>query len=66
MCLPIKSILVLSMIPSHLKLLASFGYEGEGWGLTTDGKRLMMSNGSNTIQFRNPENFAVISTTCSS
>lgn len=48
--------------PLTFKALSSFGYEGEGWGLTTDGKLLIMSNGSNTIQFRNPENFAIIST----
>ncbi|MBK9170180.1 MAG: glutaminyl-peptide cyclotransferase [Bryobacterales bacterium] len=36
---------------------ASFVYEGEGWGLTHDGKRLIMSDGSPTLTLRNPETF---------
>ena len=39
--------------------LGTLRYLGEGWGLTTDGKSLIMSDGSSTITFRNPENFAV-------
>jgi glutamine cyclotransferase len=35
-----------------------FRYEGEGWGLTTDGTSLVMSNGSATITFRDPATFA--------
>jgi glutamine cyclotransferase len=34
-------------------------YDGEGWGLTHDGRELIMSDGSATIRFRNPETFAV-------
>ena len=34
-------------------------YKGEGWGLTTDGKQLIMSNGSNTLTFRDPETFDI-------
>lgn len=37
-----------------------FSYEGEGWGLTHDGRRLIMSNGSATITFRDPKTFAVL------
>lgn len=32
----------------------SFMYQGEGWGLTTDGSSLIMSNGSSRITFINP------------
>lgn len=32
-------------------------YEGEGWGLTHNGKRLIMSNGSDVITFRSPAKF---------
>lgn len=32
-------------------------YSGEGWGLTTDGQQLIMSNGSNVLTWRNPANF---------
>jgi len=34
-------------------------YDGEGWGLTHDGKELIMSDGSATIRFRDPQTFAV-------
>lgn len=34
-------------------------YTGEGWGLTDDGRQLIMSDGSATIRFRNPATFAV-------
>ncbi len=35
-------------------------YSGEGWGLTTDGKSLIMSNGTPVITYRNPQTFSVI------
>jgi glutaminyl-peptide cyclotransferase len=35
-------------------------YEGEGWGLCFDGKRLVMSDGSDTLTFRDPDSFAKI------
>ena len=34
-------------------------YAGEGWGLTTDGTRLVMSDGSSTLTFRDPRAFEV-------
>jgi glutamine cyclotransferase len=34
-------------------------YDGEGWGLTHDGRQLIMSDGSATIRFRDPRTFAV-------
>ncbi len=34
-------------------------YDGEGWGLTHDGRQLIMSDGSSTIRFRDPQTFAV-------
>jgi glutamine cyclotransferase len=33
-------------------------YQGEGWGLCFDGKRLVMSDGSDRLVFRDPETFA--------
>ncbi|HEX2058944.1 MAG TPA: glutaminyl-peptide cyclotransferase [Actinomycetota bacterium] len=36
-----------------------FTYEGEGWGLTHDGRRLIMSDGTSTIEFRDPDTFEV-------
>ena len=38
-------------------LLSSFSYHGEGWGLTTDGKSLIMSDGSSTLVYRDPMTF---------
>ena len=35
----------------------NFSYTGEGWGLTNDGTSLIMSNGSNTLQFFDPVTF---------
>jgi glutaminyl-peptide cyclotransferase len=35
----------------------SFSYTGEGWGLTHDGARLIMSNGSSTLRFLDPATF---------
>lgn len=44
------------------KLLKTFTYNfGEGWGMTTDGKNLIVSNGSSTIFFINPETFRIMS-----
>jgi len=39
--------------------IASFTYEGQGWGLTTDGTSLIMSNGTDQIVYRDPETFEV-------
>jgi glutaminyl-peptide cyclotransferase len=33
-------------------------YEGEGWGLCFDGRRLVMSDGSARLTFRDPDSFA--------
>lgn len=35
-------------------------YSGEGWGLTHDGARLIMSNGSSQLQFKDPATFQTI------
>ncbi len=42
--------------------LKEFTYEGEGWGLTNDGKQLIMSNGGSNIFYRDPETFAITKT----
>lgn len=39
--------------------IGTLRYLGEGWGLTTDGKSLIMSDGTSTLTFRDPETFAV-------
>ena len=37
-------------------------YEGEGWGLAYDGHRLVQSDGSATLTFRSPADFAILGT----
>ncbi len=39
-------------------LLDRFSYSTEGWGLTTDGTRLIASNGTDRITFHDPGTFA--------
>lgn len=41
-------------------LLRDFHYPTEGWGITHDGQRLIMSDGSSTLYFRDPETFEKI------
>lgn len=44
------------------KLESEFSYEGEGWGLTTDGQSLILSDGSNQLRFIDPATFRVTRT----
>ena len=39
--------------------LGDFNYQGEGWGLTTDGQSLILSDGSNHLRFIDPTGFRV-------
>ncbi len=39
--------------------LREWRYPTEGWGLTHDGRQLIMSDGTATLRFLNPETFAV-------
>jgi glutamine cyclotransferase len=41
-----------------LEYKQSLSYKGEGWGLTTDGKQLIMSDGSDLLSYRDPDTFA--------
>jgi glutaminyl-peptide cyclotransferase len=45
---------------STLERKRELTYDGEGWGLTTDGARFIMSDGSSTLQFRDPLTFEVV------
>jgi glutaminyl-peptide cyclotransferase len=47
----------------NFKNMGTFGYMSrEGWGLTSDGKNLIMSDGSNALTYLNPDNFQVVKT----
>jgi len=43
-----------------LQLLQTLPVAGEGWGLTTDGRTLILSNGSNTLQWLDPHTGKVL------
>ena len=45
---------------NSFKLLHDFTYATEGWGLTHDGERLIMSDGTSTLHFLDPETFSTI------
>ncbi len=40
-----------------LELLQEFNYSTEGWGITHDGEHLIMSDGTSTLHFLDPESF---------
>ena len=56
-----KSNAVLIYNNNSFALIRQFSYVGEGWGITNNGKRLIMSNGSSTLTFLDSETFAPIS-----
>lgn len=39
----------------NFKVLSRFEYATQGWGITTDGEKLIMSDGSSNIHFLDPE-----------
>jgi glutamine cyclotransferase len=41
------------------ELTGQFRYEGEGWGLTHDGERLIMSDGTSELRFLDPVSYEV-------
>ncbi len=45
-----------------LKLIKKFSYQTQGWGITYDGKYLIMSDGSAMLYFMDPNTFKVIGT----
>lgn len=44
---------------ASFQLEKEFTYEGEGWGLATDGRSLILSDGTDQIRFLDPATFAV-------
>lgn len=43
-----------------LRLKGTFNFSGEGWGLTHDGNRLILSDGTANLRFLNPDSFREI------
>jgi glutamine cyclotransferase len=48
--------------PGTLRQIAQVQYNGEGWGLTSDGRRLIVSDGSSYLTFVDPVTFQVDTT----
>lgn len=46
--------------PKSFEQIGTFEYPGEGWGLTHDSERLIMSDGSSKIYFLDPESMKTI------
>ena len=44
---------------TSFKRLQTFSYTGEGWGLARDDRRLIMSDGSSTLRFLDPQTLKV-------
>lgn len=42
------------------KLLTTWSYKGEGWGLAFDGKQFVMSDGSDSLCFRSAKDFQIV------
>jgi glutaminyl-peptide cyclotransferase len=51
---------LLSWRAGDLAPLEERRYQGDGWGLCDDGRRLVMSNGSEHLTLRDPESFAPV------
>lgn len=43
-----------------LKISGSFSWEGEGWGLASDGRRLVASDGSDSLRVLDPKSMAAV------
>ena len=43
-------------------LIKEFNYQGEGWGMTTDGTNLYLTNRTHIIQVMNPDTFKMVRT----
>ncbi len=48
--------------PITLEATGQFTFDGEGWGLCAEEDRLIMSNGTSTLTFRDPATFEVTGT----
>ena len=44
------------------EIITNYSYDGEGWGLAYDGTHIIMSDGSDVLQFRNASTFELEST----
>jgi glutamine cyclotransferase len=47
---------------NSFQLVRTFAYPGEGWGITHDGKRLIMSDGTSLLRLLDPRDFREVAT----
>lgn len=52
-----KAGIVLVYDLANLELVDEYGFNGEGWGLAYDGRRLVMSDGTSRLTFRDLDDF---------
>ena len=45
---------------NSLALTGEFQIKGQGWGITNDGRQLIISNGSDRLTFLNPKTFDIV------
>ena len=57
-----RSGLALAYDKASLAVVGQFTYQGQGWGLAWDGRRLVMSDGSSRLTFRDAETFEALGT----
>ncbi len=57
-----KAGIVLVYDLASLELIDEYGFNGQGWGLAYDGSRLVMSDGTHRLTFRDPSDFRWLST----
>ncbi len=50
------------LLDEELRLLRTARYSSEGWGLSFDGERLIMSDGTHRLQHRDAESFELLAT----
>lgn len=48
--------------PQSFAKLSEFAYDGEGWGLTHDGRSLILSDGTSQLRYLDPETFSTVRT----
>ena len=47
---------------TNFKLLKEFSYQGDGWGMTTDGTNLFLTQSTHVIKVMDPETFKTVKT----
>ena len=57
-----NSFICVSLFAANFELKNEFAYSGEGWGICSDGKHLIMSDGTERLTVRDPKSFQALRT----